>query len=447
MYQTLVLIILLTLGIWGEDIRIAKTYQDNMGRQFIELKPSPNIKIDRISLDNGDTNSTLSPKHIKKSTTVYFLIDSSFPMKEAFKSGIKPLIKKLYSKKSANQKWIVSNFDINLEMLYNEYVSSSSLFSKLDSLEIKGQRTELWKNSEKAIEFLKKITDDSKKILVICSDGESEDQAYKIETTIEESLKNGITIISLGYRDNGTKKTNFIQNMERVANDTHGKFWNANTHNKLGSSFEQEFNKFISLLSNKNILMELPQDAIKSTESGKQNFTLNVKHDNKISKLNFSIDVPKIYTPKKSFWDKYKYYILGITLFLLSLLIFLLTRKKEEPPLPIEPIVPVVPITPIEPVIKDKEYIAYFESLGGTKHYVYKLPSIIGSNGDVVIDGEFISREHALIEFEDGHFIITDRESKNGLFVNNREIDKEKLRDEDKVSFGPYDTIFKIRRG
>ena len=453
----MLLVLFLTIGSFAEDIRIVKQYQDNSGKQFIELEPSTGMVIEGVTLDNSDNNFTLSYSDIKKSSTIYFLIDSSFPMKKAFKKGINPLIKELYKKKGT-QKWIVSRFDINLEMLYNEYASSSSLISKLDAMEIKGQRTELWKNSEKAIDFLKEITNGTKKILVICSDGESEDQAYKIETSIEESLKNGITIISLGYRDKGTKKTNFIQNMERVANDTYGKFWNANKENKFSSSFINDFNSFVTTVSNKNIQIELPKEAIHSTVDGKQKVILRVKSKYETKELAVLVDVPVKKVAKQSFWEKYKYYIIGVTLALLGLLIFLLTRKKakkEDEPIYYNE------NTGIKNTIiaggeqtsfpestsleEEKEYIAYFESLGGTKHYIYKFPSTIGSSAEVAIDGEFISREHAFIEFEDGRFFISDRDSKNGLFVNDREVSEEEIWDEDKVSFGPYNTIFKTR--
>jgi len=454
MYKILLLVLLLTVGSIAKDIRIVKQYQDNNGKQFIELEPSTGMVIKGVTLDNGDNNFTLSYTDINKSSTVYFLIDSSFPMKKAFKNGINPLIKELYKKKGT-QKWIVSRFDINLEMLYNEYAPrSASLVSKLDSIKIKGQRTELWKNSEKAINFLKEITNGTKKILVICSDGESEDQAYKIETSIKESLKNGITIISLGYRDKGTKKTNFIQNMERIANDTYGKFWNANRENKFSSSFINDFNNFITTISNKNIRIELPQEVMHSTLNGKQKMILKVEIKNEIKELEVLFDIPIKEVINKSFWEQFDYYIVGIFLSLLGLLIFLLTRRKKEKKEQIiyhdykdTVIVEGKNISFPKPIVKEeREYLAYFESLGGTKHYIYKFPSTIGSNGEVPMNGEFISREHAFIKFEDGRFFISDRSSKNGLFVNDREVSEEEIWDEDKVSFGPYDTIFKTRR-
>lgn len=458
MYK-IVLILLLTLASYAKDITIGNKYQKS-GEWIVELEPLSNLTVNGITLFNGDNDFNLTHKSISKRSTVYVLIDSSYPMREAYGKGIKPLIKSLYKNKKNNQKWVISEFDTDLRVVYNEFNGTSqSLDKSLNNIKIKGQRTELWKNTLEAIEFLNNIGDSSKKVLVICSDGKAEDKAYKIENAIEAATKNHITIVSLGYRDLGTEKTDYIQNMERIANDTHGKFWNADKKHQLSKNFIKEFSSFVGDSSTNIIETRLPRDAVKSTISGKRNFVMTVAHTLGSTELNFTLDVLKISggtSPNSStdetIWDKYIYYIIGVVLLLLLLLLFLLTQKRDEFDSIISDvdggdsmINDIMDDEPYSPIKEAPSYVAYFESLGGTKHFVYNLPSTIGSSSDIVIEGNFISRKHAIIDFKDGYFFIIDTDSKNRLFVNDKEVVKEQIKHDDKVSFGPYDTIFKIR--
>lgn len=451
MYK-IVLILLLTLASYAKDITISSKYQKN-SEWIVELEPLSNIVIKDISLFNGDNDFNLTHKSALKGSTIYFLIDSSYPMKEAYLKGIKPLIKKLYGNRENNQKWIVSEFDTDLRIAYNEFNGTAqSLNKSLNNIKINGKRTELWKNTLDAIDFLNNLDDSSKKILVICSDGKAEDKAYKIENIIAKASKNHITIASLGYRDLGTEKTNYIQNMERIANDTSGKFWNANKKHQLGNEFIKEFSSFIGNSSSNIIETRLPRTSTISTISGKRSFIMTVNHNLGNTELNFTLDVLKIPNIERSFWDEYMYYIIGAILLLLFLLLFLLTRKKSEPNEIISEkedasFQDIMSDEPYIPIKEEPSYIAYFESLGGTKHYIYNLPSTIGSHSDVVIEGVYISGKHAIIDFKDGYFFIVDTDSKNKLLVNDKEIIKEKIKHDDKVSFGPYHTIFKIRMG
>lgn len=489
MYRIL-LVILLTIVSFSKDVGIGKPYEKE-GRWFIDLKSTVGVDITNLTLDNGENRFGIPLSSNKENSIVYFLIDSSSPMKKPFQEGIKPLLKKLYNRKTSNEQWIVSTFDLNLKKHYDETKTRNPFLpDKLDELKINGKRTELWKNSEEAINDLKNLDTDRKKILVICSDGDSEDKAYKIETTINEALKHNITILSLGYRDRGTKKTNFIQNMERVAKDTYGKFWLIKKDNQAPIGFIDEYDDAIGHISTE-YTVELPTDALIPTLDGKRKFDLTVKYkkykkneenEDGTTTLNFLLDVPKkndiiieniskpiidntplpkeeytlvlddntsisskirnfpvvSYISKIGLWES-----ILLSLLLLALIVGLILFFLEEDDSEKNPTEENDPLT-VEKGTPTKEYIAYFESLGGTKHYVHTLPSTIGSKGDVVINGQYISKEHAILKLEDGYFIISDIDSKNGLFVNGVEVKEEQIKHNDKVSFGPYDTIFMV---
>ncbi len=445
MYK-LILIVLLTSFAYTKEINIVNKYQQNRD-WIVELEASSDLPIKKMTLFNGKSDYNLTYNIVNNNSTLYFLIDSSSPMRNSFLKGIKPTITNLYKQKNSNNRWIISTFDNNLRVVYNEYnKTKSTIEQSLNQIKIEGKRTELWKNTLEAMNFLINLKSKDKKILVICSDGKAEDKAYTIENVIEKANENNITILSLGYRDLGTEKTDYIQNMERVASDTNGKFWNSDKKHQLPKEFLKEFNGFIKKISSKHITIKLPQESITSTVSGKQNFILTIDDNASLKNLNFVLDVPKVDTPVKSnFLNRYLYYILGV-IFLLFLLFWIIKKDKKTS----------VASEPLDGDIfsdefalskeKDDEYIGYFESLGGTKHYIYKLPSSIGSsNADIVIEGSFISRRHAIIDFKNGYFFIIDTDSSNKLFVDGKEVLKERLVDGSRVSFGPYETIFKIK--
>ncbi len=65
---------------------------------------------------------------------------------------------------------------------------------------------------------------------------------------------------------------------------------------------------------------------------------------------------------------------------------------------------------------------------------------IIGrtADNDIQIDSEFISRHHAQIFTDEKHSWIVDLNSTNGVFMNNKRVKKERLRDGDEVELGTY---------
>lgn len=64
-------------------------------------------------------------------------------------------------------------------------------------------------------------------------------------------------------------------------------------------------------------------------------------------------------------------------------------------------------------------------------------------DNDIVLDNRGVSRKHAQIEFNPNGAVIIDNESLNGTFVNNRRISEEFIKDEDQITIGKYNLIYR----
>jgi pSer/pThr/pTyr-binding forkhead associated (FHA) protein len=65
------------------------------------------------------------------------------------------------------------------------------------------------------------------------------------------------------------------------------------------------------------------------------------------------------------------------------------------------------------------------------------------NSADILVDESTVSGEHARVRYEGGRFYLFDLASTNHTFVNNRQIQKQMLRDGDVVRFGDAKFVFK----
>lgn len=77
---------------------------------------------------------------------------------------------------------------------------------------------------------------------------------------------------------------------------------------------------------------------------------------------------------------------------------------------------------------------------------ISKPETIIGRNpgSDILIENPGVSRQHALIREEDGRFIIEDKGSANGTFVESEKITSRELKDGDRIKILKYEMLFNI---
>lgn len=67
-------------------------------------------------------------------------------------------------------------------------------------------------------------------------------------------------------------------------------------------------------------------------------------------------------------------------------------------------------------------------------------------NNNIVIDNPAVSKHHASVEMKDGKYILTDHDSTNGTFVNEKKINGIVLTDGDKITIGKHTLIYKSEK-
>jgi pSer/pThr/pTyr-binding forkhead associated (FHA) protein len=65
------------------------------------------------------------------------------------------------------------------------------------------------------------------------------------------------------------------------------------------------------------------------------------------------------------------------------------------------------------------------------------------ADNDIVLDNLGVSRKHAQIEFSPDSAVIMDNESLNGTFVNNRKVTEEILKEDDQITIGKYNLVYR----
>jgi hypothetical protein len=64
---------------------------------------------------------------------------------------------------------------------------------------------------------------------------------------------------------------------------------------------------------------------------------------------------------------------------------------------------------------------------------------------DIFLDDVTVSRRHAVITEQNGHFVIEDQGSLNGTFLNRHRIEQAPLSDDDELQVGKYRLVFLAR--
>jgi len=418
--KKIVLFCFLTLQLWAENELVILSIQDTTESVTINwaTKIPVSIESQSFTLDSVELNSTnniIAPDDELK-TSIYYLIDSSSPMRKSFKKEIKPFINQMIDKLDENRHiYQIATFDSEIEVLKtfdNEEVNSEEI---LNGIKIDGTKTELYRLTKEALMTLS-AKETHQKYLLIFSDGDYEDVAWSHEEVIKFAKEQKITILSFGYRDSIK-----LQSLRKLAEESGGKIW---IDNKLDS-----LDEIVKYFDNGGQI-EISKDNLESL-TGKLNLKLNVETSDYSFTEGIMIKVKKKVIEKNSSW--YWYLLLLLPLYL-GWYFYNKNRNNEI----LEELIEEVEV---------KKVLASIETQSGSLFDITKKSTSLGrdSDNDILIDGIYISKFHAEIMHKNGNFYIIDKNSENGVSVNsNQNVTQFELHDGDTIYLGPLELYFRV---
>jgi hypothetical protein len=389
-----------------------------------DYRHSATIDVKDVSLKIAGKPSQIDPKGITsypavgQSTAILFLIDVSDPKrKNTVEKKNVAIINEMLAAQKPYEKVGIAVFDSDLEVLVPISSDQAATKEAVKNIKASGQATEFYKNILSAIELLKK-SDATRKGLVILSDGKDEDRAYMPQDVVSAAKAAGVVILSLGYLEKPTDSP-YLQNLQRMADDTFGLYYNA-TDSKLPADFASQPFSFvekggrIAFPYGENIGIQ-PVTITLGTKAGKG---LDL-----ITEVNFPDNrgaLQKILDFCKSYWIELLVGTVGFSALLIGLFIFIRQRRRNRP---------------------IRIVYAHLDEIDGldTRHELTKTASTIGrsSDNDVQLSNDSISSHHAEIHRRrEGDFYIVDLASSNGVYVNGNRVNQLELHDGDLIELG-----------
>ena len=108
-----------------------------------------------------------------------------------------------------------------------------------------------------------------------------------------------------------------------------------------------------------------------------------------------------------------------------------------------------LPGSPLDSLSSATPYLVCVEGpQKGQKFPIHSRQFSIGRSADNILrlQGLLVSRYHALISFQDGQYILYDRESTNGTYVNGHRVAHHVLRSGDRIQIGPSVFVFQTSK-
>ncbi|MGY8813774.1 MAG: FHA domain-containing protein [Gammaproteobacteria bacterium] len=388
-----------------------------------------------------------------------FLVDTSDPGRATVISKNATQIGQLLNSNQPHHIFGLANFDKNLNIKVPLGKNISQIRSSSSSLEAAGLTTELYRNTIKAIELLSRANAD-RKLLFLFSDGQAEDKAYYHEDVINAARSNGVVINSLGY-PRSTSLSVALQTLRRLSEETGGVYIEADLNFELPSSFTT--NPFSSIDKGGHFLIDLTSVNNFNTDSSRIELRFETSNDvlSAIVPVNLPRAIeaviqqpvialppvmseqlqPRISAPQQepAYVELFLWYgvpVALIVLIILTLITLYLLFKKQQPDSNRTRIA-YAEVKPLAYLITQDEKSKSYPVTSSTWRIGRSL------DNEMTIPDNSISRRHAEIQREsNGQFVVYDRGSSNGVYVNNKKISRHILSEGEILEIG--DVFFRF---
>ena len=444
---------------------------ENISHISCEIRSTEPFNVEKVTAKSSDKEikgvNFLKFSDLKRPTIVTFLLDLNTKLDPVLFARQKKLISTIVTANIQNVNFELIGFSNSTTMLAPSGTAPATIKLALNGLLQNGKTTEILKSASQFIDQVKD-RDDNRKVVIIFSDGSSDDKAYSAQEVSAKFKASNYTVYSV-IPSHSKADMQAAQILQRFSDDTHGRLISNGDDRDTDAS-----NLSIgALLSNGGIVFfdKTGQDfSITINFNGGSSETFHYKSVSDKNIVDQSAETassqnsgnkPEIVTEEKTTIEKYKLAFLDwfnlsetnriifygggdLLLIIFAAVLANLTKSNNRR----------TSISAIEPSLStDNNFVrpilAWFEVLDGknSQETINSPSTTIGrqKDNDLVFLNTSVHRHHAVLTQDpNGQFVITDLGGGNGTIVNGAKKDNSILQDGDIVELGEVRMRFRV---
>lgn len=376
-------------------------------------------------------------------TAVYIIVDTSDPGRQAVIDRNVKHVEALLSAAGPQHLLGLASFDRQLRELAPIGSPPEAIRKALASLRAVGMTTELYRSQLQAVDALSRIQAD-RRALVVFSDGQPEDRAYFHDDVVRAARRSGVVINTLGF-PRSVALSVALQTLRRLSEETGGVYLDTDMNFTLPPDFASRILASVNSggrfginaagAAGEEIRLDFrtPRGTLTTTMPVARATALPVSP----SATSAARAVPEVRVittaAERDTLDTWLWYGIPAALVVLIALtaVTLVLIYRKPGPRSAQAIAAVPDIKPFAYLIAQDER--------ATRHAIRNTIWRIGRSRDneLVLDDNSISRRHAEIQRgTDGTFVLLDKDSLNGVFVNGEKIGRRQLKEGDILEIG-----------
>lgn len=406
----------------------------------------------QVSASVGQTSLKVSPitryPWDGARTAVLFVVDTSDPGREDVIRKNIAQIEQIMGAAHAYDTFGLASFDSDLKMLAPVGSRAEQVIAAARQLKATGMTTELYRSLIKAVDVLSQVQADRRAIFVF-SDGQAEDEAYFLQDVSKEARKYGVVINSLGF-PRSVRLSVALQTMRRLSQESGGIFLESGSSYDLppgytstvfsnidrGGKFDVDLGALMSgvpsiqvrFQSSENFELSVPV-SLPAQRAGPAPVRTESQPATQPEVRVITEEQPKSEIDAALSWGTPLALLVLIVLALVTLVVVYRTTGTTSKPAARSSSTP-----------EYKPY-AYLIAQDETKKRYPVTRTIwrIGrsSDNEMTLEDNSVSRRHAEIQrTPEGVFVVIDRNSMNGIFVNGEKVGRRELQEGDIIEIG-----------
>lgn len=400
----------ITLGVVGSswaDQRYDLDCLSRDGSEICSIRPyhypleSKEInEITNISILNENNKLDFKFSKFKEqqdSIAFLFLVDTSDPRRGATIEIVRKLLSDLFKLSDKSTLLGLATFDSKLDIISPVGVERTSLLNSLNKLNASGLTTELYRSVQSAINYFSNINT-ARKVIVLVSDGKSEDIAYTSSDVVKLANEKNIIIYSIGVLEK--KNDPSRQTLMKLTEETGGAYFD------YSDDISSDFYKYAMTGG----LIEVNLDGLYGEKSIKFNLLLS---NNETIMFSRNVELGWGDALRGITVNNKKYLAL---FFIAVVLLFFLFKRSTR--------VIVARLRMLDNSQKTFDIQSSLVKLGRNVKC------------DIQLQNDSVSSFHAAIRNRDGVFTISDINSLNGTMVNGGNVGKAEIFNGDEIQLG-----------